>query len=52
MINKEALDDPRVLALVEALREYACDCGDACEQLNGTCGDTARAALSALEENK
>jgi hypothetical protein len=44
------LDDPRVKALVEALQEYACDCGDACEQLNGTCGDTARAALSALEE--
>jgi hypothetical protein len=46
------LNDPRVKALVEALREYACDCGYACEQLNGTCGDTARAALSALEENK
>ena len=39
-----------IKALVVALDHYACDCGDMCEQLNGTCGDTARAALDAAKE--
>jgi hypothetical protein len=33
---------------MEALLFYACDCDVACEQLNGTCGDTAAAALREL----
>jgi hypothetical protein len=45
----DPMADPRVTALVDALRHYACDCGgDMCERLNGTCGDSARAALAAF----
>ncbi|MBQ0802967.1 MAG: hypothetical protein KBT76_14645 [Sulfitobacter litoralis] len=42
--------DAKIKALVEALGHYACNCGDMCEQLNGTCGDTARAAIAAAKE--
>jgi Lar family restriction alleviation protein len=47
-----AMELPDVRALVEALRHYACDCGDMCEMLNGTCGDTATAALAQFTEAK
>jgi hypothetical protein len=48
----DALAVPEVAALVDALSYYACNCGDMCEQLSGTCGDTARAALAQIKEVK
>ena len=42
--------EAKLAKAVEALWFYACDCDVACEQLNGTCGDTAAAALRELKE--
>jgi len=38
--------------LVEAVRFYACGCGDECEQLNGTCTASLRDLVAKLEESK
>lgn len=44
-------DDPKLLALVDALRMYACNCGEMCEW-RGLCGDDARNAIEAWEQSK
>ena len=50
--DAEVLAHPKVKALVEALREYACNCREGvCEGLFD-CGDSARAALAAIQEAK
>jgi len=41
--------EAKLAKAVEALDNYSCDCGDMCEPLNGTCGDTARTTLAELK---
>jgi len=42
--------EAKLAKAVKALDNYSCDCGDMCEPLNGTCGDTARTTLAAVSE--
>jgi hypothetical protein len=39
----------KLAKVVEGLHYYACNCVIPCEQLNGSCGDMARTALSELK---
>ena len=41
--------EAKLAKAVEALKFYACDCGELCEQLNGTCGDYASTTLAELK---
>ena len=41
--------EAKLAKAVKALDNYSCDCGDMCEPLNGTCGDTARTTLAELK---
>jgi len=48
MVRVEMAED-KLAKAVEALDNYSCDCGDMCEMLNGSCGDTARTTLAELK---
>jgi len=41
--------ESKLAKALKALSNYSCDCGDMCERLNGTCGDTARTILAELK---